>query len=342
MQARTAHPYYNYARLLSHNGTYNFLVGGRGLGKTFGAKEKAIKDFIRTGTEQFIYLRRFRTELAAAKHTFFDDVAFKFPRYDFRVHGVFAQMASIDDRESGKRNWVTIGYFVALSVSQSQKSVAFPNVTKIIFDEFISESSYQKYLPDECTVFNNFYSTVDRYQDKTKVFFLANAVSIMNPYFIEYNIEPSGSDEIIVKNDGFIVVHIADSDKFTTSVYQTKFGRFIKNTDYATFAVGNSFDDNSDDLIALKHSQANYLFTLEVKNGIFSVWNSIGSNEYYVQVKRPKQETVFTTVIEHVSRTKLLILKNDAPLGYLRTAFRQGRVSFDTPNTRNAFLEIFK
>ena len=50
--------YYSFDYILSHNAVYNFVVGARGLGKTYGAKRKAIKAFLKRG-DQFVYTRRY-------------------------------------------------------------------------------------------------------------------------------------------------------------------------------------------------------------------------------------------------------------------------------------------
>jgi len=347
---RKAHPYYEYNKVLSYNGTYNFIVGGRGLGKTFGGKKKAFNDFIKTG-DQFIYLRRYKPELAASKQTFFADIMHEFPNYDFRVSGGEAQIAPKSDAGEKTRAWLTMGYFIALSQAQANKSVSFHNVKTIIFDEFIIEVGNSHYISNEATVFNNFYSTVDRWQDKTKVFFLANSVSIMNPYFMEYNIKPDEtgkefvtSNSVVVNNKKkfFIVCHFPDAENFKNSVYETAFGQFIKETEYANYAVGNEFADNAGNLINAKGAEARYLFSLETKKGKFSVWINSFTRQYFVQAKIPKTEVVYTMLPDKMSEDKILMSFSDLPLAQLRTAFRQGRVLFDEPQTRNAFTEISK
>lgn len=339
------HPYYSYNKVLSCNGTYNFIVGGRGLGKTFGIKVKAVKDWLRKG-EQFIYVRRYTKELAKARATFFADIAHLFPKHQFRIHGDQAQIANLDTDPKAKNAWVTIGYFVALSTGQSQKSVSYPKVTKIIFDEFIIEKGKVQYLPNETVVFNNFYSTVDRWQDRVKVFFLANSVSIMCPYFIQYEIEPDKADAagLIRKLDNFIVCHFPDSKMFAQSVFQTKFGKFIKESDeeYADYAVGNVFSDNGKGLISPKDSKARYTYTLETSKGTFSVWYNMFTREYTIQEKRPKNEILFTLVPEKMTEDKKLLVHSDKIMSQLRTGFRSGRVTFDKPPTRNVFIEVFK
>ena len=330
--------YYSFNKLLSHNATYNFALGARGLGKTFGAKEKVMKNAIHRG-EQFIYLRRYKTELSN-RQTFFDDIAWKFPDFGFRVHGSLAQMTRTPTEEKPK--WETIGYFISLASAQATKSVAFPKVTYILFDEFIIEKGAIHYLPNEVHVFNNFYSTVDRWKDKTRVLFLANSVSIMNPYFVSYKIEPTA--EFVTKADGFIAVHFADDDMFKSQVMETKFGKFIAGTEYAEFAVNSVFADNHQFLVARKNANAKYMCTIETESGEFSVWldNVNIPMTYFVQEGRPKEENIWTLDPAKMAEGKTFVLYTDKQMQAMRTAFSRGHVLFDGPKARNSFIPVFK
>lgn len=333
--------YYSFDKIYSFNATYMFLIGARGLGKTYGAKKKAIAAFLRNG-EQFIYLRRYSTELRG-RGTFFADIQYEFPDTDFRVNGQFAQCSPASERKTKHREWETLGYFVQLSNAQAQKSVAYPKVTTIIFDEFIIEKGALHYLPDEAKAFNDFYSTVDRWKDKTRVLFLANAVSIMNPYFLEYGIEVNASTgEFVRKHDGFIVCHFADSAKFATGVFQTNFGRFIQGTEYANYSVDSSFKDNTDRMVGFKPKEAKYAFTLETRKGTFSVWGDSTYARWFIQEKRPKAEVVYTLVPEWMGEGKFLMTYTDRLLQMLRSSFKGDRVRFDSPRAFNTFVEIFR
>ena len=335
-------PFYSFRRVLSYNGVYVFVIGGRGLGKTFGAKENAVKDAIYKG-KQFIYLRRYAKELSKARATFMADLRAKgkFPNHDFRITGYTLEFAHISTAKDKKREWKVAGYFQALSTTQGEKSTAFPYVYTIIFDEFIIEKGMIRYIPDEATALTNFYNTVDRYEDRVKVLFLANSVSIDNPYFIEYGIEPKAEDEFIQLMDGFIVCHFPDSQEFKDEVFKTRFGKFIAETEYADYAVGNGFKDNHDNLLQIKGSDANYAFTLETNKGIFSIWKDYTMRTWYIQERRPKSEIVFTLLPEKMKTGKTLLFKNDTLIQQLRTSFRQGKVNFDKPKSRNAFIDIF-
>ena len=332
-----AFDYYNYDALFSRGGVYNMVVGGRGLGKTFGAKEFVIRDAIKRGN-QFIYLRRYQPEMSV-KNTFFADIAYKFPEYEFRVNGMSAQMKNIG---ADNNTYKTIGHFAVLSKAQAVKSASYPTVKTIIFDEFILEKGYARYLPSEVDIFNGFYSTVDRNQDKTRVLFLANSVSIMNPYFIEYNIEPE--TEWVRKFEGFVIAHFPEAESFANQVKQTRYGKFIANTAYGDYAVGNKFADNHKFLIGSKTPEAKYYFTLDTRQGSMSVWldQSVFPNVYYVTTKTPPDPNVWVMDIDLMREGKTLVQYSDKKLQYIRTAYGRANVKFDNPQLRNGFLRIFK
>lgn len=332
--------YYRLGDVLSRNSVYNFIVGGRGIGKTFAAKEWCIKDYLKTGG-QFIYLRRYNTELKT-RDTWFADIAWKFPEYRFRVQGSTAQVsrAPVD----GKPKWETMGYFIALATAQTKKSVPYPLVTKIIYDEFIIEKGVMHYIAGEAKVMLDFFSTVDRYKDKTRVLFLANSVSIMNPYFMEYDIEPRKGVEWVTTHGGFITVHLPNDAKFSSAVLKTKFGQFIANTEYAEFSIGNVFFDNHDAFIENKPGSALYQCTIETDKGTFSVWRGWrdGLVIFWAQEKRPKTEMLYTVVPEWLTEGKYILHYSDKLAQILRGHLKAGRVYFDKPKTRNAFIQLFK
>lgn len=372
--------YYDFAKLFSYNATFNGVCGGRGLGKTFGSKKKSLSDAtksikisevehtvktqsgkektkivleINDNIEQFIYLRRYKEELAMAKSTFFADIEHLYPDFDFRVMGWHAQASprKYAAMERG-RPWAIIGFFVALSVAQNYKSVQFPNVKTVIFDEFIIEKGGQ-YLQDEARKLTNFYNTVDRFQGRARVLMLANSVSITNPYFIQYRVEPQKADKngfvFVRKNQSgkaFMLYHFPESEEFESEVFQTEFGKFITEFDpeYADYAVNNQFKDNHEGLVNGKPYTAKYFITLETKTGVFSIWYDSRTNMFYCQEKRiPRNQEDFVTLVpQWMEEGKRLGTFTDKTLGSLRTAFRHDRMRFDRAPTRNAFMEIFK
>lgn len=338
---KKVHPYYNFGPILSRNAAYNFLVGGRGLGKTYGALKRSIKRFI-THKKMFIYMRRHKTEMVPVRENLFAAVKEEFPDWDLRIQGSTLEIAPISDREKRKRDWQVMGYLIPLSIAQQFKSVPYPDVETIIFDEFIIEKGAVHYLPNEAQVFNNFYSTVDRWQDKTIVFFLANAVSLTNPYFIEYGIIPTDGEEWMKVKDGFIVCHFPKDTAFADSVKATRFGQFIAGTEYEEYAIGNEFADGHLTLVEAKNPKARYQFTLENSLGKFSLWEDVLGAKWYATRKHPGNALEFTLVPQNVSPEKTLLLYSNDMIGRLRSAFSEGRIWFDNPGTRNVFLDLFR
>jgi len=343
--------FYNFDKILSFNATFNFIIGGRGLGKTYGAKSRVISAAIKRGDE-FVFVRRYKDELKRSRDTFFADLEAEgeFPDWHFRVNGDKAEMAPAATHGEKKREWKVIGYFVPLSIAQSIKGVSYPNVKWIIFDEFIIEKGHTHYLPNEAIAFQQLYSTVDRWKDKTRVLFLANSVSITNPYFLHYAIKPTPDDEFIRMKPtlktpgGFIACHFPDSAEFKEGVYKTAFGQFIQESDndYAEYAVGNQFADNHNNLLAFKPSDASYTYSLETKAGVFSVWIDWKGPFYYIQSKRPKREEMYTILPEKMTEDKTLLVYSDKMVQMLRASFKGGRCFFDEAKTREAFIEIFR
>ena len=71
-----------------------------------------------------------------------------------------------------------------LSASEHYKSLAFPEIKSIVYEEFITNSYY---LPDEPKLMLNFMSTVFRHE-KGHVYCIGNKVSRINPYFGEWEL----------------------------------------------------------------------------------------------------------------------------------------------------------
>ena len=77
--------FYVPSRVKSYNKFINFIVGGRGIGKTYGFKVDSIKHYKKTG-KQFFYFKRHTTDMSTID-TFFNDIAHEFPEDELSVKG---------------------------------------------------------------------------------------------------------------------------------------------------------------------------------------------------------------------------------------------------------------
>ena len=65
--------WYDINKTLTYNCLFNFVIGNRGSGKTYGAKKRAVKQFLDKGY-QFVYLRRYKEELDETAESYFNDI----------------------------------------------------------------------------------------------------------------------------------------------------------------------------------------------------------------------------------------------------------------------------
>lgn len=346
LQALGEDDYYDLHNLLTHNAQWNFIIGARGLGKTYAAKRYGIREYLKHGHE-FIYLRRTDVE-QKRKETFFKDIQEHFPKYTFRINGEKGQLhkSSWDEKD-----WRTCCYFIALSQAGGLKSVAYPKVHLIIFDETFPDNL--QFLSNEVNSFSEFYNTVDRWQDKTRVLFLSNAVQKANPYFAKYRLDISSQQQngqqYKLYCGEFICLELADYGGFSAKVAHSRFGKFLEqyDKDYADYAIRNKFRDESDTLIANIPADGELSYVLDTENySRFGIWVTIDTNNgkvsQYISRRIPKDNNrpVYTLDANHVNENTWYVKKSDGIIRRLTTWYRLGKLRFDTPQVKSDFTLI--
>lgn len=314
--------YYDINRTLSRQRLFNFVIGARGCGKTYGAKKQVIKQFLRTGA-QFVYIRRYETELPAAEiRNFFDDVAEEFPDHEFKAwNGIF--------RIDGE----VAGWYIALSKAVMLKSIPFPNVKLIIFDEFIIEVGMYQYLPNEVRAFLDCYNTISRDRDVT-VLFLSNAITMANPYFIYFDIKFEKAQTVYLTE--FMSVELLESREYSEHVAQTKFGRMIASTEYGKYAIQNKFLLDTDTFLEPMPPGCSYICTFVInKRDIGFYVNSEGSLWYLSEKTDRTCPRRFTLNIEEHTEQSILAAKNNLYVSSMINKFCQGLIRFDTQSAKN-------
>lgn len=77
-------------------------------------------------------------------------------------------------------------YAFSLTSDEHYKSIAYPKITTILFDEFLTRKYY---LPDEFIKFTSILSTIIRLRDNVKIFMCGNTVNKFCPYFAEMGLK---------------------------------------------------------------------------------------------------------------------------------------------------------
>ena len=217
--------FYSYDKLFSYSDAiFYFVLGERGVGKSYGSIVKAVKNFLKDG-QQFVYLRRYKTELDTAVPKFFDALIENEEFGDLELKVVQGKKMSkfLVDGE-------VAGYAIPLSTANVLKSTSFSRVNLIIFDEFIIDKGTYHYLRNEVEALLDIVETIGRLRD-IKVLFLGNAISISNPYFNYFDLSLPYDSDFKTFKDGLIVVNYIKNEAYREVKRQTKFGRLIAGTD---------------------------------------------------------------------------------------------------------------
>lgn len=181
--------YYRLDKILKQNATYNILLGEKSNGKSYAVKEKVITDAYNDPNRKFILLRRWDFECKPSLiEMYFRDAPVTTITNDtcdsIAIYRGEIWLTKFND-ETRKNDRITcIGYVRALSMEQHYASGAYPDVTAIVYEEFISRDSY---LPQEPMKLMYLVSTVAR-RRKIDVFMIGNTITRINPYFREWQL----------------------------------------------------------------------------------------------------------------------------------------------------------
>lgn len=265
--------WYEYDRVLSFNAMLNFINGERGVGKSYGLKKYLLNKF-KKKHRQFIYLRRFETEL---KKSLKDNEFFK----DIQKDESFKNDKLYVRSDKFYMNDEICGYAIALTRSSIYKSVPFPDVDTIMFDEYLIENTTYHYLESEPERLLDFMETVGRLRN-IKVFLLGNSLSQVNPYFDYFNISLPYNSDIKTFKEGLILINQIKNEKYREVKKATNFGKLISDTKYSSYAIDNEFLKDNNNFIKKKTPQSKFFFNIILNHHTYGVWLDYSSSDMFI------------------------------------------------------------
>lgn len=242
--------YYDYHRILSYNVPVNVLIGERGCGKSYGAKDYVINQFLKKNS-QFIYLRRYENELKSVfekdknnPKDFFDDIKKDFPSHTLEAkHKKFY----IDGQ--------CFGFAKRLTEAQDLKSSTYENVKTIIIDEYPIEKNKRYYLPNEGMILMGIFDSIIRNRNDVRIFILGNAVEGIeySPLFSFFDLSLPFNNDIKLFKDNTILVQFMNNEDFRKERENTLIGKLAKGTLYEQYALKNKILDKNKNFIEKKN-----------------------------------------------------------------------------------------
>lgn len=186
-------------QILSYGRPWMFVVGSRSIGKTTGLGLEMLDNYRKTG-KKLIYVRRTDKELQRTYKTYFDDSAKIIGDYtDLHISDIKTDGGVYQLKRTGSEEWEDFGYYIPLNNEEDFKSGHYGDVTRIVYDEFISKRN-TRYLGNkdnftlEYDMIHSLYVTVDRtvgkaFRNETLMYFSGNNASYYNPIYIALGID---------------------------------------------------------------------------------------------------------------------------------------------------------
>lgn len=335
--------YWDIKKPLSYNCLWNFILGMRGGGKTYGSLKYGIEQFLKEkkkgNTWQFMYVRRMKSELEKLTQCRNGRI-FKAVEKEFPTHNLKAESNVLYcDKE-------VIGYAQPLSTASILKSDAFPYVKLIIFDEFIIDNrGTYHYLKDEVTKFLDLYETVARERD-VMVLFLSNAVTISNPYFDYFHLDKPYNTDIqrFGKSKEILVQNFVDTE-LSDIKHKSRFGSIIQGTDYIDYAYDNKWLLDNNDFIEHKTQRSRYYLTLRFKDSYIGIWFDEIQWLYYISDDVDLQYGLIYSVTTDDHKPNVMLFHAGKKLPWLKnlqSAYEMGAVRYENIKLKNWFRDIMR
>lgn len=170
-----------------------FIYSGRNRGKSFEISTQLIADAY-YDHKQFGYIRRNDATNYEVEQYFADKSEFIKDMTDGMYEGVTRDKGKLyfykyEENENGDlvryMSNTACGYFFALSRQSAYKSLQYPELYNLIYEEVLTDGAYLNAEPEKLM---NLYSTCKRNKTGFRMFLVSNTISVVNPYSASWGI----------------------------------------------------------------------------------------------------------------------------------------------------------
>lgn len=188
--------YYSLNKILEVEAHYNVIIGERSNGKTYGTLLHAIEEYFKGNGGELAIIRRWQEDIRGNRARDIFTAILQDGHIarlsDGKYEGLYYYASKFyfcnydDDGKALYNQDDIFCHLFALSDTEHNKSISFPNVKTIVFDEFMTRGTY---LPNEFVLFMNTLSTIVRQRKDVAIFMLGNTVNKFSPYFKEMGLK---------------------------------------------------------------------------------------------------------------------------------------------------------
>ena len=328
---------WNRSKVLSYNKLFSFIIGARSIGKTYDCKKWAIDDWVRKG-KKTAWVMRYRTEIdeIVKGNKFFEDISRAYPDYQFKIEGNLGQLRKmIDGIDPKEIAWDTFMSFKALSES-SLKAISDPDVNKVIFDEFIPLPGI-RYLSNEVERFLEYFFTIARDRD-IRAIFLGNNVSVVSPYFTYFKVKMPKEGEFAVYDE--IVIENCKNEAFKEQMRSTRFGRLVKGTNYANYAIENQSLVDLNSFVMDRPKNSRCAVRIDSQMGTMYLWTARPASLFVSLVGNPNCTCWAVDEASHGEGKERVDFAGTFAMTLIKKHYRMGSLFFDSAEVKATFMAV--
>lgn len=308
-------------------------------GKTTYFGRLVINRFIKNGSK-FGLIYRYNYELDDIVDKFYKDIgSLFFPDKEMtskrRANGIFHELF-LDEK--------SCGYALSLNNADMIKKYShlFSDIELLIFDEFQSETNH--YCDNEVKKLLSVHTSIARGQGKqvryVPVIMIGNAVSIINPYYIELGISARlKEDTKFLKGDGFVLEQ-GYIDTASIAQKESGFNRAFSRNKYVAYSSENVYLNDSKAFVEKPSGDSRYIATLKYNDTYYGIREFLEEGIIYCDDKPDKTFRLKITVTTADHEINYVMLKrNDMFLSNLRFYFEKGCFRFKDLRCKEAVLK---
>lgn len=344
--------FYDWDLTLSHDARIYMIVGAKGIGKTYGLRKKLLRWQDQRGE---LFLEAFRTmnerrdgmDEWTAKLLSGGDVP---EGYEYATRSRRLVRHRVDEEGNRVKHAKdeTCGYFVSLSELQNAKRGTYDAGTRnVLMDEAIIDrrlDNTRRYKPYEWETLAKVIDSVLREQTgdnrRTRLFLLANAVDLVNPYFQAAGIHRVPAFGYHWYLDKKMLLHYVPNDGSYASAKEDSLSAIMMSAvNSERMGIDSEFVDGRNKYVLDKRPRLlRYMFGIAFQGDRFGVWET--SDGYlYVDTRMSDGMRAYALTSEDGAPNLVQARRSTGALKLIGEFYYLGYLRYETEYVRRTFLK---
>lgn len=336
--------YYSPDWVVNNARPFNFTMGNRNAGKSFGWKRFLIENFkAKKDKTPYCFFGLLYREVEAV------DLACPFV-FDDVMRLYFPEDTIIYKKQSNGfgmfyLNGEMCGFGMCIKKYVTFKLMpVLQRLNWVVMDECLSEDG--KYLKDEFNKIRNIYQTVARgdgqaLREDCHFVFISNTVSMVNPFFEAF---PQIKSDFKfntkkLKREEFLLEMILNKD-VVDALTNTAFGKSIQGTKYGMYALNNDFYNDNMKFVEKVTGEKQYAYTFILAGNEFGVFKCPGKGLYYISRSVDKTAPKFVFDNDDHDVNFIFVSQRENYIKALDIMYRRDAVRFEDIECKMAFLTL--